>query len=82
MMEGPQMIGGSRRQARIVEVLWAQYCQDRWVLVSGQELRLRTGIARPGADIPMARIKLRRQGWDLESHNGRNGGYRLVRWNG
>jgi len=25
---------------------------------------------------------LRRMGWDIESHNGRNGGFRLVRWFG
>jgi len=80
--DGPHLAGGSRRQQRIVEVLWVQHCQDPQTLVSGQELGLRTGIRRPGPDVPMARIKLRRMGWDIESHNGRNGGFRLVRWFG
>ena len=73
----------SRRQEQMVKLLWELHEQDASARMSGLEIKQRIGLSA-GRNIndviAVARVKLRRIGWDIESKLGPGGGYRIVKF--
>jgi predicted transcriptional regulator len=74
----------SRRQEQVVALLWELRERSETARMSGMEIRQRLGMrSNSGGNLnvitSVARIKLRRIGWDIDSKLGPRGGYRLMR---
>lgn len=65
----------SFKQEALLDALLGQYARDRFVLVPGYAIRPLLASNR----LAVLRVKLRRVGWDIISHSGKGGGYRLAK---